>query len=131
MVGIEAGHNLTQLRGEIREGDRPIRIDIDGEAKVVQLHFGGHLAFLPIAQIEMSEPFTDPAFKALLRIAEIALGSLMLRVQSEGFAEATQRLHIVLRLVIADAMVEHHTGLSLFEERAGGIISGGERTNPA
>jgi hypothetical protein len=40
---------LAQLRGQVSEGDRTIRIDIDGEAKVIQLHFGGHLAFLPIA----------------------------------------------------------------------------------
>jgi hypothetical protein len=131
MGGVEGGHNLTQLRRKISEGNRPIRIDIDGEAKVIQLHSGSHLAFLPIAQIEMSEPFADPSFKALLRIAEIPLCLLMPRVQSEGFPKAAQRLDIVLRLVIADAMVERQTGLSLFEERAGGIIPGGESTNPA
>jgi hypothetical protein len=115
MGGIEGGHNLTQLRGKISEGDRPICIDIDGEAKVIQLHSGGHLTFLSIAQIEMSEPFADPSFKALLRIAEIPLCLLMLGVQSEGFPEAAQRLDIILHLVIADAMVERQTGLRLFE----------------
>jgi hypothetical protein len=115
MGGIEGGHNLMQLRGKIGEGDRPIRIDIDGEAKVIQLHSGGHLTFLSIAQIEMSEPFADPSFKALLRIAEIPLCLLMLGVQSEGFPEAAQRLDIILHLVIADAMVERQTGLRLFE----------------
>jgi len=131
MGGIEGGHNLMQLRGKISESDRPIRIDIDGEAKVIQLHSGGHLTFLSIAQIEMSEPFADPSFKALLRIAEIPLCLLMLGVQSEGFPEAAQRLDIVLHLVIADAMIERQTGLGLFEERASGIVPGGESTNPA
>ena len=106
MGGIKGCHNVSQLRRKIRKGDRPIRIDIDGEPKVLQLDSVGHLAFLPIAQIEMSEPFADPSFKALLRIAEIPLCLLMLRVQSEGFPKAAQRLDIVLRLVIADAMVE-------------------------
>ena len=130
-AGSRACHNLTQLRGKIGEGDRTIRIDIDGEAKVIQLHSGGHLAFLSIAQIEMSEPFADPSFKALLGIAEIPLCLLMLGVQSEGFPEAAQRLHIVLHLVIADAMVERQTRLGLFQERAGGIVPGGEGTDPA
>ena len=81
MGGIEGCHNLTQLRGKISQGDRPVRIDIDGEAKIIQLHSGGHLTFLPIAQIEVSEPFADPSFKALLRIAEIPLCLLMRGVQ--------------------------------------------------
>jgi hypothetical protein len=80
MGGVEGFDHLTQLGGKIGESDRPIRIDIDGEAKAIQLHSGGHLAFLPIAQIEMAEPFADPSFKTLLRVAEIPLRLLMLGV---------------------------------------------------
>src|SRR5215475_9450200 len=110
MGRIEGFHNLTQLRGKIGEGDRSIRIDIDREAKVIQLHFSGHLAFLPIPQIEMSEAFADPSFKALLRIAEIPLCLLMLGIQGKGFPKAAQRLDVVLYLVIAYAVLERQTG---------------------
>lgn len=72
--------DLAQLRGKVGESDRTIRIDIDREAKVMQLYFGGHLAFLPIAQIEMSKPFANPPFKALLGITEIPFRLLMLGV---------------------------------------------------
>jgi hypothetical protein len=80
MVGVEGFHHLTQLRGKIGERDRPIRIDIDGKAQAIQLHFGGHLAFLPIAQIETSGSFANPSFEALLRVAEIPFRLLMLGV---------------------------------------------------
>jgi hypothetical protein len=80
MGGVEGFHHLTQLRGKIGESDRPIRIDIDGEAQAIQLHSGGHLALLPIAQIEMAEPLADPSFETLLRVAEIPLRLLMLGV---------------------------------------------------
>ena len=106
MGGIKGCHNVSQLRRKIRKGDRPIRIDIDGEPKVMQLDSGGHLAFLPIAQIEMPEPFADPSFKTLLCIAEISLCLLMLGIQREGFTEAALRLDIVLCLVITEAVVE-------------------------
>jgi hypothetical protein len=72
--------DLAQLRGKVGESDRTIRIDVDGEAKVIQLHFGGHLVFLPIAQIEMSKAFADPSFKALLGITEIPFRLLMVGV---------------------------------------------------
>jgi hypothetical protein len=80
MGGVEGFHHLTQLGGKIGESDRPIRIDIDGEAQAIQLHSGGHLTLLPIAQIEMAEPFADPSFETLLRVAEIPLRLLMLGV---------------------------------------------------
>jgi hypothetical protein len=80
--------DLAQFRGQVCESDRTIDIDIDGKAKVVQVHFGSHLAFLPITQIEMSEPFADPSFKALLSVTEIPLRLLMVGVQDQGFAKA-------------------------------------------
>jgi hypothetical protein len=49
MGRIKGLYDLAQLGGKVGEGDRAIRIDVDGEAKVIQLHLGGHLAFLPIA----------------------------------------------------------------------------------
>lgn len=115
MRRVKRLRDLAQLRGQVCEGDRTIRIDIDREAKVVQLHFSRHLAFLPITQIEMSEPFANSSCKALLGITEIPLRPLMLGVQDQSFPKAAQRLHVVLRLVMMDAFLECQARLGLFQ----------------
>jgi hypothetical protein len=103
---VESRCNLAELRGEVGEGDCAIRIDIDGETEVIQLHVGGHLALLPIAQVEMPEPVTDAALETLLGVAEIALGFLVLGVQRQRVPKAPQCLDIVLRLVMANPLLE-------------------------
>lgn len=79
----------------------------------------------------MPEALAGATFEALLGVADITLGLLMLGVKGEGLTEATQRLYVLLRLVIAQASVEGHADLHLFEQRAGQSVGGIEGVRPA